>query len=126
MHSSQHACYESINAPALLDKRDKGRDTTLIVCRVPEVRENQALKRIDLILKSHQVRNRFIPKKCVNEVLWLEMQQYSPFIRIINTFEGDILLIFEKTIKFRPNAMEPQFRQEECDVGPYQRAVSYE
>ena len=62
MHSAQHASNKSINIPTLFDQRDKGRDAAFIVRRMAEMREDDTLKRLDLVLDTHKVRDGLVSK----------------------------------------------------------------
>ena len=60
MHCTEHACDELVNSIALLDKWHQSSYSTLVVGATTEVREDQFLEGIDLVLKSHQVRDCFV------------------------------------------------------------------
>ena len=63
MHGSQHAGYEFVDAIALLYQRHQGRNSALIVCAASEMGKYKLLKGINLILKSHEVGDRFVADK---------------------------------------------------------------
>lgn len=50
VQGSQHARYKPIYTPTLLDKWYQGRNSTLIVGGMPEVRKNHPLEGLNLIL----------------------------------------------------------------------------
>lgn len=60
MHSAQHARDELVNPIAFLHEWDQRRDPALIVGSRLEVREDQLLERIDLILQAHEIGDRLI------------------------------------------------------------------
>jgi hypothetical protein len=60
MHGAQHAGNKLVYAIALLHQGHQRSNSTLVVGAAPEVRENELLERIDLILKGHQVGDCFI------------------------------------------------------------------
>lgn len=55
VHGSQHAGDELVDAITLLHKWHQCRDPTFIVRAGHEVREDELLEGIDLILQSHQI-----------------------------------------------------------------------
>lgn len=55
MHGTEHACNEPVDAPTLLHEGYKRRYPTFVVRGVTEVSENHLLKRVDLVLKTHEV-----------------------------------------------------------------------
>lgn len=55
MHGSQHAGNELVDAITLLHKWHQCRDSTFIVRAGLEVREDELLEGIDLILQTHQI-----------------------------------------------------------------------
>lgn len=60
VHSSQHAGNELVDTIALLHERDKRRDPALIIDSRQEVRENQLLERINLVLKVREIMDSLI------------------------------------------------------------------
>ena len=57
VHGPQHACDKLVYSITLLDQRNKGRDTTLVAADVPEMRKDEFLKLLNLVLQVHQVRD---------------------------------------------------------------------
>lgn len=64
MHRPEHARDELVDAVTLLDQRHQGGDAALVIGTAPEMRENELLESIYLILKSHQIGYSFIPGEC--------------------------------------------------------------
>lgn len=64
MHSSQHTGDELVDTIALLHERDQRRDPALIVGSRQEVREDQLLERINLVLQGHEFGDSLITKSC--------------------------------------------------------------
>lgn len=60
VHCSQHAGNKLVDSITLLNQRHQGRYPTLIVCSILEMRENQFLKRVNLILEVHKVHNSLV------------------------------------------------------------------
>lgn len=107
MHSSQHARDKLVDAITLLNQRHKRRDAALVVTNVPEVRKDQLLKLLNLVLQSHQVGNRLVP-----------------LIRVVDRLQTDVLLILERSVKLLVRMVERELRQDIVDVFVDQRAVS--
>jgi hypothetical protein len=57
VHCSQHTGDKLINSVTLLDERYQGRYPTLIVVSILEMREDQFLEGVDLILEVHEIHN---------------------------------------------------------------------
>jgi hypothetical protein len=55
MHRPQHTRNESVDSVALLDERDEGGDSALVLSRSSEVSEDELLERVDLVLERHEV-----------------------------------------------------------------------
>jgi hypothetical protein len=60
VHGPQHACNKFVDAITLLDKGHQGRNATLIICAASEMGQDELLKGINLVLKCHQVGDRFV------------------------------------------------------------------
>lgn len=60
VHGAQHASQEFVNTIALLDKRHKTRDAAFVVRRTTEMRKDELLELLDLILQGHQVHDSFV------------------------------------------------------------------
>lgn len=60
MHCSQHACNELVDTIALLHERYQRRNSALIVSTRLEMREDQLLETINLVLQGHEVGNRLV------------------------------------------------------------------
>lgn len=80
MHGAQHAGDELVNAVTLLHQWYKGRNPALVVAHISEMRENQFLKLLDLILQSHEVCDGLVT-----------------FVRVIDRLQADVLLVLEST-----------------------------
>jgi len=86
------------------------------------MRKDHLLEGIDLILQAHQICNSFVSGSC--QELNVRSCSHSPFIRVIDSLERDILLVFEKAIELGAKAMESEFRQDERDVGSNEGRVT--
>lgn len=99
MHSSQHAGDKLVDTIALLHKRDQRRDPALVVGSRQEMREDQLLERIDLILQGHEFRDGLITKS--HSVSIYPTQSLNlldiPLIWIIDRLQTDILLVFKES-----------------------------
>jgi hypothetical protein len=60
MHCAQHASDEFVYAIALLHQGHQSSDPTFVVDAASEVRKDEFLESIDLILKCHQVGNSLV------------------------------------------------------------------
>lgn len=78
MHCTEHACDELIDAIALLYKRHEGRNAALVVVCASEVREDQLLELVYLVLQCHQVRDRLVA-----------------LIRVVDRLQTNVFLVFE-------------------------------
>lgn len=63
MHCSKHTCSKFINSVAFLDERDQCRYPSFVIGATSEMRKDEFLKFIDLVLKTHQVHNGLITKE---------------------------------------------------------------
>lgn len=98
MHSSQHAGDELVDTIAFLHQRDQRRDPTLIVGSRQEMREDQLLERIDLILQGHEFGDGLITKSYLVSVYPVfEPALNIPLIWIIDRFQTDVLLVLKKS-----------------------------
>ena len=89
MHGSQHARDKLVDSVALLNQGHQGRDSTLVVPHVSEVREDELLKLLNLVLQDHEVRDRFVA-----------------LVGIIDGFQAEILLVFESPVELWVLLME--------------------
>ena len=55
MHSPQHAGNELVDTITLLHERDQGRDPAFVIGSREEMREDQLLERINLVLKVREI-----------------------------------------------------------------------
>ena len=60
MHSPEHAGNKAVDAVAFVDERYQRGDFAFIICAVAEMREDQLLKGVDLVLELHEVRDCFV------------------------------------------------------------------
>ena len=60
MHCSQHASNELVDSIALLDQGHQCRDTAFIVSAGLEMREDQLLESINLVLQGHEIGNSLV------------------------------------------------------------------
>lgn len=98
-HGAHHGCDELVNAKTLLDEWDKSSDTAFVVVGSTEMRKDEFLERVNLILKSHEVRNRLVS-----------------LVGVVDSFEGDELLVLEETVEFWMVAVEAKLGEEEGRV----------
>lgn len=99
MHSPQHAGDKFVDTIALLHQRNQRGNSTLVISTRQEVREDQLLECVDLILQGHEIANCLVADGCQREtgrdskegILGL------PFIRIIDGLQTDIFLILKQT-----------------------------
>lgn len=96
MHSPQHAGDELVDAVALLHQRDQGGDATFVVGAGLEMREDQLLEGIDLILQCHEICNCLIPRRLSAMHMNLDCISDVPFIGVIGCLQTDVLFIFEQ------------------------------
>lgn len=96
MHSPQHAGDELVDAVALLHQRDQRRDATFIVGAGLEMREDQLLESIDLILQCHEIGDCLIPRQLSAGHMGIGCTFDVPFIGVIGCLQTDILFIFEQ------------------------------
>lgn len=78
MHSTQHAGDEFVDAIAFLNKWDKRSNATFVVRATSEMRKDELLEGINLILQGHQIRDRLIA-----------------LVRVIDRLQTDVLLILK-------------------------------
>lgn len=107
MHGAQHASNEFVNSIALLDQRHQGSDPTLVVSNVSEVRKDQFLELLYLVLQHHQIRDGLV------SLVW-----------VVDRFEAEIFLVLESTIKLRVLVVERQLRKKVVYVFSDQRRIS--
>ena len=97
MHCPQHAGYELINAISLLHQRHQRSYAALVVRPTSEMGKDELLKRIDLVLKSHKIRDSFVTalslSGCSIEVC---PSGASPFIWIIDRFQTYVFLVLKR------------------------------
>lgn len=55
VHGSQHARNELVDAIALRDQRHQGTDPALVVGTTAEVRKDELLEAVDLVLQGHEI-----------------------------------------------------------------------
>jgi hypothetical protein len=96
MHCAQHASNKLVDTIALLHKRYQRGDSALIVSTRLEMREDQLLETINLILQSHKVGNSLvsIPSSVVNQPR--NQNPRIPLIRIIDRLQADVFLVLEQ------------------------------
>jgi hypothetical protein len=98
VHGSQHAGDELVDTITLLHKRDQCRDSTFIVCAGLEIREDEFLEGIDLILQSHKIGDGLVTAQTSTSIYFQShTDQYSaPFVRIIDRLQTNVLLILKQ------------------------------
>jgi hypothetical protein len=91
VHSAQHASDELVDAIALLDQGNQRSNAALVVCAAAEVREDQLLEGVDLVLQGHQVGDGLVS-----------------LVGVVDGLETDVLLILERSCPCQPeNVCEP-------------------
>jgi hypothetical protein len=61
MHSPKHAGNKLVDTETFLDQRHKSGYSALVVRRSSKVGKDEFLEGLDLVLKSHQISDGFIP-----------------------------------------------------------------
>lgn len=107
MQCAKHACDELVDAVTFVNKRDEGGDATFIVANIAEVRENELLELLNLILQYHEIGDGFVA-----------------FVRIIDGLQADVFFILKGAVEFRVLLVERQLGQEKVDILADQGAVS--
>lgn len=107
MHGAQHACNKLVDAVAFLYQRNEGGDTALIVSNMTEMRKNQLLELLNLILERHQVGNRLVT-----------------LIGVVDSLQTEVLFVLERAVEFGVLLVERKLGQEVIDVFSNQGAVS--
>lgn len=74
------------------------------------MREDELLERVDLVLEVHEVRDRLVPVgRRFDCVLLIEGAfRHSPFVRVVDTLERDVLFVLKQTVELGAQAMEAQ------------------
>lgn len=78
MHSSQHACDKLVDTIALLDQRNKSRNSALVVRASSEMGENEFLEGVDLVLKGHEIRDGLVSLVKVSHVSGAQSRPAHP------------------------------------------------
>ena len=95
-HCSQHASNETIDTPAFLHQRYQSRNAALIVVGTMEMGEYCFLEGLDLVLKAHEVRYSFVPKRNMMSGIYHENNTLIlPLIRIVNSLQSDIFFVLK-------------------------------
>ena len=82
MHGSQHTGDELVDTITLLHKGDQRRDPTFIVCAGLEVREDELLEGIDLILQGHKIGDGLVAAR-------MSTSFYTPSRKDVHTLHSD-------------------------------------
>ena len=106
MHSAHHARDEAVDTPTLLHEWHKRRDPALIVGRVTEMREDKLLERVDLVLKTHEIRNGLIASTCMNDMTRIDTVYHAPFVRIVDALQSDVFLVLKQAIELWTKPVE--------------------
>lgn len=143
MHCSQHARNELVNSITLLHQRYQRRDSALIVSARLEMRENELLKRIDLVLQSHKIGNGLISTSTLAFPSVYNTENTHPsfgslivFKLMYSSYSNNPALVNTRLHKYRYNggqrtielgvvSVETQLRLEEEHIFANQRGVSY-
>jgi hypothetical protein len=48
----------------------------------------------------------------------------SPFVRVVDTLEGDVLFVLKQAVERRVVSVKLEFREDEFDIRPDERAVA--
>ena len=91
------------------------------------MREYKLLKGINLVLKSHEVGDRFVADNDQQLSCMVHKRQLanSPFIRIVDRLQTDILFILEKPIELRMLTVKCKFGEQKEDIFPNKRSVAF-
>ena len=94
-----------------------------------EVRKDKFLERLDLVLEVHQVVDGFVAV-----IKWVISPSGSsdygkanvdiPLIWIVDVLQTDVFLVLEQTIELGMMPMEPQFGEDEADIGSDESTVA--
>lgn len=109
MHSAQHASKELVNPITLMYERYQGGYSALIVGPISEVRKDELLEGIDLVLEGCQIGDGLVT-----------------FVWIVDSLQADVLLILEGAVKLRVVSVKLKLLQEEINVFTDKRSVSPE
>ncbi|KAL1840656.1 hypothetical protein VTK73DRAFT_3704 [Phialemonium thermophilum] len=99
MHGAQHAGDKLVDAVALGDQGHQGRDAALVVAHAPEVREDELLELVDLVLQGHEVGDGLVA-----------------LVGVVDGFQGDVLLVLEGAVELRVLLVEGQLGEQVVDV----------
>ena len=90
------------------------------------MRKDQLLKRLDLVLQLHEIRDCLVPDDVgVNDNRHYSNGSCLPLIRIIDALQGDVFLVLEEAIEFRPKTVESKLRQQKLHICTNQRTIPY-
>lgn len=78
VHGAEHAGDEFVNAVAFLHQWRQRGDSTFIVVGASEMRKDELLELVDLILQRHQIRDGLVT-----------------FVGVVDRFQTDILFVLE-------------------------------
>lgn len=81
------------------------------------------MKRLNLVLQLHEVRDCLEPDDVSGYAITHNVS-FLPFIGVINSLQGDILLVLEQAIEFRPQTMESKLCQQKLYICADKRPVS--
>lgn len=107
MHGSEHAGDELVDTVALLNERYKGGDSALIVPHVAEVRENQLLELLDLVLQHHEVADGLVT-----------------LVGVVDGLQAQVLLVLEGTVELGVLMVEGELGEEVVNVFADQGTVT--
>lgn len=96
------------------------------------MRKDEFLELLDLVLKSHHVRDglvaamgcerevsarliQYIPRQCV---------LHSPFVRVVDVLERDVLFVLKEAIELGMMSVEPELGEDEGDICADQCSIS--
>lgn len=134
VHGAEHADDEAVDPVRLFHLRDERRDAALVVGRAAEVGKDELLERVDVVLQVHQVHDRLeaveglvpISKSACRppEILMGGGGMSSPFVRVVDTLEGDVLFVLKQAVERRVVSVKLEFSEDEFDIRPDERAIA--
>lgn len=107
MHCSKHARDELVDTVALLHKRNESRDSAFIVANTSEVREDELLELINLVLQDHQVADGLIS-----------------LVGVVDSFQANVFFVFESSVELGVLLVERELGKKVVDIFADQRGVS--
>lgn len=107
MHGSKHAGDELVDTVTLLNERYQGGNSTLVVPHVAEVREDELLELLDLILQHHEVADGLVT-----------------LVGVVDGLQAQVLLVLKGTVELGVLVVERELGEEVVDVFADQGTVT--